>query len=64
MTGYSLRTDRDRFVLWLDQEDAAKVHGRELYDHAVDPQENTNLANEPAHQELVAQLEKQLRDGL
>jgi len=64
MTGYSLRNDRYRFVLWLDQEDATKVHSRELYDHTVDPQENTNIAHEPASQDLVAQLEKQLREGL
>jgi arylsulfatase A-like enzyme len=42
----------------------AQVHGRELYDHTVDLRENTNIANKPAHQDLVAQLEKQLRDGL
>jgi len=64
MIGYALRNDRYRFVLWLDQEDTTQVHGRELYDHTVDSRETTNLANQPAHQELVAQLEKQLRDSL
>lgn len=37
--GYSVRTERWRYTEWgLDGE-----HGRELYDHANDPREHTNL---------------------
>ena len=42
---------------------AAKVDAIELYDHQVDPQENTNLARQPAQAELVAQLMTQWRAG-
>lgn len=35
----------------------------ELYDHQVDPQENTNIANLPANAVLVGKLTTQLRAG-
>jgi iduronate 2-sulfatase len=54
--GYSLRTPRWRYTEW--DEGAA---GRELYDHERDPRELTNLADEPAHADTVAELSKQLR---
>ncbi len=54
--GYSLRTDRFRYTEW---DEGRK--GVELYDHKNDPQEFTNLANDPAYQEEVAKLREQLR---
>jgi iduronate 2-sulfatase len=53
--GYSLRTPRWRYTEW----DEGK-QGRELYDHAADPKELTNLATVPAHAATVAELGAQL----
>jgi arylsulfatase A-like enzyme len=63
LMGYSMRTDRYRFTAWVDRKDHAKVDALELYDHQTDPQENTNLANQPAHAALVARLHAQLNAG-
>ena len=35
--------------------------GLELYDHATDPHEFTNLAQDPAHAETVKELSTKLR---
>lgn len=55
LMGYSLRTDRYRFVTWLDSRDlGAPPVFVELYDHGVDPDETVNVAD--AHPEIVAAL--------
>lgn len=49
--GWSVRTPRWRYTQWNE------LHGgEELYDHANDPQEMTNLIKRPEHAEDVAQL--------
>ena len=53
--GYSLRTEQYRYTEWLEGK-----AGRELYDHATDPNEITNLAEQPDHQTRVAELSAQL----
>lgn len=63
LMGYSMRTDRYRFTRWVDREDHSKVNALELYDHQVDPQENTNIAGKPANNELVYTLTRQLLAG-
>ncbi|QDU88877.1 Choline-sulfatase [Pirellulimonas nuda] len=63
MMGYSMRTDRYRFTRWVDRDDHSKVYAVELYDHQTDPQENTNLADDPSHQSLVSKLTKQWEAG-
>jgi hypothetical protein len=61
--GYAMRTDRYRYVEWLDQK-TRETKGRELYDHQADPGENVNLAGGQAgQQELVSQLSAQLQAG-
>lgn len=54
--GYSLRTERWRYTEWLEGE-----AGRELYDHANDPDEVHNLANDSKHQDRIKSLAKQLK---
>ena len=54
--GYTLRTPRWRYTLWDDGNE-----GHELYDHDADPQELTNLADDPSRGETVVRLARQLR---
>jgi iduronate 2-sulfatase len=63
LMGYSMRTERYRFTVWVARNDHTKVSAMELYDHQTDPQENTNLANLPASAVLVERLMAQGRRG-
>lgn len=63
LMGYSMRTRRYRFTVWVDRDDMSKVDGIELYDHEVDPQENQNVAGDATKKELVESLKKQLDLG-
>jgi hypothetical protein len=61
--GYSMRTDRYRFTVWVDRADHSKLDATELYDHQTDPQENVNIVNLPANAALVASLMEQWKKG-
>lgn len=61
--GYAMRTDRYRYIEWIDRRTLKEV-GHELYDHASDPDENTNLAADPRHRDLLAKLHGQLWETL
>ncbi len=63
LMGYSMRTDRYRFTVWVDRNDHTKVDATELYDHQTDPQENINIAKKPENVELVAKLMTQWKRG-
>lgn len=63
LMGYSMRTDRYRFTVWVNKNDHTKIDATELYDHQSDPQENTNIATDPANAALVAQLMIQWKNG-
>jgi arylsulfatase A-like enzyme len=63
LMGYSMRTDRYRFTAWVDQQDHGKVDATELYDHQTDPQENTNIARDPAQAGVVSKLMEQWKRG-
>ncbi len=63
LMGYSMRTDRYRFTAWLQRRNPDQVDAFELYDHQADPQENVNLARQPASGELIDRLLPQLRAG-
>ena len=53
--GRSVRTERWRCTVWDDG-----TKGVELYDHDNDPLEETNLAQDPAHAETLAELRAML----
>jgi arylsulfatase A-like enzyme len=60
--GRSLRTERYRYTEWRDPA-SGEVTARELYDHAVDPQENRNVAGKTENRAVVAVLAERLRRG-
>jgi flagellin-specific chaperone FliS len=47
----------------VNRKDHTQIVATELYDHQVDPQENTNLAADPAHAAVVERLMVQWRAG-
>ncbi len=57
--GRAIRTRNYRYVAWFDQREN-RIVARELYDHRVDSDENTNLAAQKEHGATVANLDKQL----
>ncbi|MGQ1786787.1 MULTISPECIES: sulfatase [unclassified Saccharicrinis] len=63
--GYAMRTDRYRYVewyKWIAQDSTKGEYLRtELYDHEMDTQENTNLAEDPKYKEMVSALSEQLK---
>ncbi|MEP6672116.1 MAG: sulfatase [Chthoniobacter sp.] len=63
LMGYTMRTDRYRFTAWVGRNDHTKVDAIELYDHQTDPQENINIAKDPANAELVKKLMEQWTKG-
>jgi arylsulfatase A-like enzyme len=60
--GRSIRTRRYRYTQWR-RNSGGKIVARELYDHATDPGENTNVAAEPKNEFLVRRLESKLHAG-
>ena len=61
LMGYSLRTDRHRLVAWLDYRNIeSEPLYLELYDHAKDPEETENVAEEfpLIAEELLKRLRK------
>jgi uncharacterized sulfatase len=54
--GRSVRTGRWRYNEWDEGR-----QGSELYDHAKDPHEYRNLANDPAHARTVEEMKRLLR---
>ncbi len=60
--GYAVRTDRFRYVEWLDRAGGA-LKARELYDHANDPQENANVVDASEYAADVEHLHAVLQGG-
>ena len=57
--GTAMRTDRYRYVEWRNKK--GDLAARELYDHQTDPQENENVADQPANAPVMERLARQLR---
>ncbi|MFZ5831778.1 MAG: sulfatase [Planctomycetota bacterium] len=61
LMGCSMRTERYRLTLWVDNDRRSEVQFTELYDFVADPDGTVNLAAEPAHANLVEELTAKLR---
>ncbi len=60
--GYSIKTDRYRYVRWINWE-TGKLAAQELYDQSIDPDENFNIAGQPENQTQVMELTNRLAAG-
>jgi len=56
--GTAMRTDRYRYVRWIDKQ--GQVAAEELYDHQADPAENENRAAKPENRALLERLARQM----
>jgi iduronate 2-sulfatase len=64
LEGYSIRTNRYRYVEWRRKTgEGVVVDAQELYDHRTDPLESVSVAAQPENRELVLTLAATLRDG-
>jgi iduronate 2-sulfatase len=61
--GYAMRTNRHRYVEWLDAK-TGEITAQELYDHDTDPGENENIAARPEHFALLTTLSTSLWTAL
>jgi arylsulfatase A-like enzyme len=60
--GYSIRTERYRYVEWYRWKTDERA-ARELYDHRTDPRENVNVADRPEYAETVELMARRLKAG-
>ena len=63
LMGYTMRTDRYRFTIWVNRKNQSQVDAIELYDHQSDPQENVNIARRPENAALVKKMMQQWKNG-
>ncbi|MDO5968360.1 sulfatase [Flavivirga aquimarina] len=65
--GYTVRTDRYRYVEWYKWIKESNTRGdfiaRELFDHDKDPQENINIANDGINKKLIKEMSEELKKG-
>lgn len=62
--GYTMRTDRYRFTVWVDRrQPTGEPYSIELYDHRVDPGETRNITAAPENAALAADLRAQWLQG-
>ena len=63
-TGYSFRTDRYRYTVWLNGKKSTDpvfeedIFAEELYDYKIDPAETVNLAKDEKSKSLIQRFQK------
>ena len=68
--GYSMRTNRFRYTVWLSfnhtnfYSDWDNIIAHELYDHKIDPDENHNVVEKSFYQRYINKLRIKLRSNL
>ena len=55
--GQAVRTDRYRFIRWIERPEAGGDTTRELYDHRKDPAETVNRAGRDGYGDVMSRLE-------
>ncbi|MEX2212637.1 MAG: sulfatase [Phycisphaeraceae bacterium] len=63
MMGYAMKTERYRYVRWVNRRDANETIAVELYDHEKDLAENVNVANDAAYSQVMKDLGAQFEKG-
>ena len=63
LMGYAMKTDRYRYVRWVNRKDASDVVAIELYDHEKDPAESVNVANDAKYSQVMQELGAQFEKG-
>ncbi len=64
--GYTLRTDKYRFVMWMNSfntkqlYDEKKIYAVELYDYTKDPLETVNVVNEEKYASVYKELKQKM----
>jgi len=58
LMGYSMRTEKHRFTIWQQRRAPYQIEAMELYDHEIDPDENTNIVSRDTA--LAAKLKKKM----
>jgi hypothetical protein len=65
--GYSLRSDRYRYIEWHNGDYrkskgyiSGSIDAIEFYDYEKDPLETRNLANDPAYTEIIKKMKNEL----
>ena len=61
--GYTVRTDRYRYIEWQDCGNDNKVVAAELYDYSRDPEETINVADKAEYAEMVKELSEMIKLG-
>jgi hypothetical protein len=63
LMGYSIRTDRYRYTIWLNNDfrsnqpfSESRVYAKEMYDYVKDPLEKVNVVNEKAYEKDAQDL--------
>jgi iduronate 2-sulfatase len=62
VTGFTMKTGNIRYTEWIHLP-TGEIRFRELYDHAVDPDENLNRADDPDYADRIASLSDLLHKG-
>jgi len=60
--GYSLKTERYRYTEWIHDK-TGQLLGRDLFDHRVDPKENTGIASDPQYRSMINEFSQLLNKG-
>jgi arylsulfatase A-like enzyme len=62
LMGYSIRTEKYRYTLWINNYNSRevfspeKIYATELYDYVKDPLEKTNVANDSKYGDIAKDL--------